>query len=149
MKVLEAVDDPAQPVHKVLGVAAKSLAPRYGEEDDDAAAAAREQVVELIARRGWRVAAKGAASEALAAALAALDRVGHGAFAGVLDDYADAAETVAHADLAYVAGRGARDDVVEGVVVGTVLGDAMLASMRRMAQTNESARLYGGERTPG
>ncbi|MEU1013521.1 hypothetical protein [Streptomyces sp. NPDC005890] len=46
-----------------------------------------------------------------------MDRLGHGAFADLLDEYADAAEQVARADLAYVD--------------------------RQMAHVDASAKLYG------
>ncbi|MFG2293276.1 hypothetical protein [Streptomyces sp. NPDC048603] len=71
------------------------------------------------------------------------ERAGHGAFAEVLDDYAEAAEKVAGVDLAYTANRVAREDLVETVAVGTVLGDAMFAALRRMAQVDASARTFG------
>ncbi|MFD0428582.1 hypothetical protein ACFQ60_13215 [Streptomyces zhihengii] len=80
---------------------------------------------------------------ALAETLAALERAGHGAFAEVLDDYADAADGVAEADFDHVRKRVALDDLVESVVVGTVMGDAIFASLRRMAQVHRSSRLYG------
>ncbi|MGW7289227.1 MerR family transcriptional regulator [Streptomyces sp. NPDC054847] len=139
--VLGAVDDPDRSVHKVLGAATDGLVPRYANGDESPAA--REKVRELIARRGWRVDAAHPAAEALTEALAALERVGHGAFAEVLDDYASAAETVARADLAHVGRHIGLDDLVEGVVVGTVIGDAMLAALRRLAQTDGSSRAYG------
>ena len=39
-----------------------------------------------------------------------------------------------------------RADLVEAVVVGTVVGDAMFAALRRMAQVDASSRLFAGER---
>jgi hypothetical protein len=75
-------------------------------------------------------------------ALAALKRAGHGDFAEVLDAYADAAEQIARADLAHVARRAGLDDLVESAVVGTVLGDSLIASLRRLAQADGSARVY-------
>lgn len=144
--VLAAVDDPTTSVHKVLGVATDLVVPRYGDAEPDAELdTARKEVRELIARRGWLADDDSPAAEALAMALAALKRVGHGAFAEVLDAYADAAEKVAEADLAYAARRAGLDDLVESVVVGTVLGDTLLASLRRLAQADGSARLYESE----
>jgi DNA-binding transcriptional MerR regulator len=146
--VLAVVDDPARPVHGILGEATNSIIKRYGEESDDEAVAARAEVDALIARRHWQVDRDNPAADALAAALAALGRLGHGGFSQVLDDYADAAQTVARADLGYVQGRAAMDDLVESVVIGTVLGDAVLMALRRLAQVDESARTYGGDKTP-
>ncbi|MFF7205114.1 MerR family transcriptional regulator [Streptomyces sp. NPDC008141] len=141
--VLAAVDDGGRPVHSVLGMAADLIAPRYaGGEADAERDAARVRVRELIARRGWLVEDDSRAADALATALAALERAGHGDFDQVLDTYADAAEKVARADLAYVARRAGRDGVVESAVVGTVLGDALLASLRRLAHADGSAWAY-------
>ncbi|MFD5135386.1 MerR family transcriptional regulator [Streptomyces sp. NPDC058378] len=165
-EVLEAVDDPGQPVHKVLGVAAGRIIPEESgkpresgeadEEEEEAAegagpgsAEAREEVAALLARRGWYVDADNAAARSLAGVLAALHRVGHGAFVELLDVYADAAEPVARADLDYVRRRVAREDLVESVVVGTVLGEAMFGALRRLAHVDASARAYGDPEEAG
>ncbi|BAU82102.1 regulatory protein, merR [Streptomyces laurentii] len=149
-EVIVAIDDPELPLHEMLGTAAQRVAPSYdgaaGGQTEDSRAAARKAVAELIARRGWRSHPLSPAGEALAVALAALEDVGHGSFIEVLDDYADAAEGVARADLDYVARNVAREDLVESVVVGTVLGDAVFAALRRLAQVDASDRLYGTER---
>ena len=87
----------------------------------------------LIERRGWRVRPGGPATEALAGALAAMARVGHGDFATeVLDEYARAAEQVAAADLGYVGRKASREDLVETVVIGTVLGEAVFSAACRL-----------------
>jgi DNA-binding transcriptional MerR regulator len=142
-EVLDAVDDGERPVHKVLGEAADRIAPRHGAEPDAELEAARTTARELVARRGWRANPSSPQGEALAGALAAFGRVGHADFAQVLDDYAAAAERVAAADLAYVAGNAKREDLVESAVIGTVLGDAVFVALRRLAHVDASARLYG------
>ncbi|MFJ9940845.1 MerR family transcriptional regulator [Streptomyces erythrochromogenes] len=166
-EVLAAVDEGDGPVHDLLGAAATRLVPEYGgggavsdgDGDGDASAGgsagggaadaetvlARERVARLIEERGWRIASGNKAAEALVAALASLRRVGHGGFVELLDDYAEAAERVGRIDLDYVARRVAREDLVESVVVGTVLGDAVFAALRRMAQVDASARTFGKE----
>ncbi|WP_030755167.1 MULTISPECIES: MerR family transcriptional regulator [unclassified Streptomyces] len=147
--VLVAIDDKEQPVHKLLGEAARRLVPEYGDgggDDDAEVVLAREQVTRLIEARGWRVHAGNKAFDALVAALASPARAGHGAFAELLDDYAEAAERVARADLRYTARRADRADLVEAVVVGTVVGDAMFAALRRMAQVDASSRLFAEDR---
>ncbi|WP_406859857.1 MerR family transcriptional regulator [Streptomyces sp. HUAS MG47] len=142
-EVLAAVDDPERPVHKVLGAAADRVVPRYEDEPGEMLAA-REKVTELIRRRGWLVDDRSPAAEALAVALAALDEVGHTDFAEhQLETYARAAEDVATVDLQYVNRRVGRERLVEAVVIGTVLGDAVLGALRRMAHVDASARLYG------
>ncbi|WP_309054735.1 MerR family transcriptional regulator [Streptomyces sp.] len=158
-EVIAAIDDPERPVHKMLGEAAARLVPRYERASGGAAraenpaegsaAVARERVEEIIAARGWRTYRGNPAGEALVAALQALEEVGHGRFAEVLDVYAEAAEKVARADLEYVARNVAREDLVESVVVGTVLGDAVFESLRRLAHVDASDRLFGREEAPG
>ncbi|MFD4240064.1 MerR family transcriptional regulator [Streptomyces sp. NPDC058525] len=146
--VLAAIDDKERPVHKLLGTAAHRLVPEYGggAPDDAERVLARERVVRLIEERGWRVPADHPAAEALVAALASLGRVGHGSFADVLDEYAEAAQRVGRADLDYTARRRLdREGLVEAVVVGTVVGDAMFAALRRMAQTDASSRIFAQE----
>ncbi|MFE5796323.1 MerR family transcriptional regulator [Streptomyces sp. NPDC056503] len=150
-EVIAAVDDPGRPVHDLLGAAAVRMVPRYGgepqgeEREDERLVEARERVDELIRERGWSCFPGSPAAEALAVALAALGSVGHERFAEVLGDYADAAERVARADLQYVAHHVAREELVESVAVGTVLGDALFAALRRLAQIDASDRLFGGK----
>jgi len=151
--VLAALDDPERPLHKVLGAAADRLGDTAVEHDDAESAAAQAVVADLISRRGWRTHESNPAAADLSKALAAMARLGHEAFTEVLDDYADAAEQVADADLAYVDRRVAVEDMVEGVVVGTVLGEAVFNALRRLAHVDASAKRYGidgpQERKPG
>jgi DNA-binding transcriptional MerR regulator len=142
-EVLAAVDDPGRPLHKVLGAAADRLGSAGVDDDDAEAAVANATVGELIARRGWRTHESTPAAADLSRALAAMGRVGHRAFTEVLDDYADAAELVARADLGYVSRRVEVEDLVESVVIGTVLGEAVFNAMRRLAHVDASARVYG------
>ncbi|MFD8824446.1 MerR family transcriptional regulator [Streptomyces sp. NPDC059605] len=141
-EVLQVVDDPEQPVHKVLGFAAKRLAQPAGDDPGPELDDARDEVAELVERRGWRADADGPAGESLAEVIVALRRAGHGGFVELLDAYAAAAEPVARADLDYVGRRVAREDLVESVVVGTVLGEAMFGALRRLAHVDASARAY-------
>ncbi|MET9885504.1 hypothetical protein ABZZ20_20685 [Streptomyces sp. NPDC006430] len=62
-----------------------------------------------------------------------------------LDEFAAAGERIAAADLDFVTRRQRPEELVERVVVGTVLGDAMLAALRRLAQVDASARRYSQE----
>ncbi|CUM42482.1 regulatory protein, MerR [Streptomyces venezuelae] len=142
--VIVAVEDPERSMHKVLGVTASGLVPRYDREPDTVIEEARKSVAELVAARGWHAYPENPAGEALAAALAALDDVGHGGFVEILDAYADAAERVARADMEYVAHHVAREELVESAVVGTVLGDAIFAALRRLAHVDASNRVFGG-----
>ncbi|MFB8023323.1 MerR family transcriptional regulator [Streptomyces rubiginosohelvolus] len=141
-EVLRAMDDPGQPVHQVLGAAADRVTPTGGEAAGPDLEDAREEVAELVRRRGWQADERGNAAESLAGVLCALRRAGHGGYIDLLDVYADAAEPIARADLDYVQRRVAREDLVESVVVGTVLGEAMFGALRRLAHIDVSFRRF-------
>ncbi|WP_203601456.1 MerR family transcriptional regulator [Streptomyces sp. SID9727] len=151
--VLRAMEDPAQPVHKVLGVAAKRLVPSSSDAPGPELEEAREEVAGLIERMGWRAGPASAGAESLAEVLVALRGAGHGAFIDLLDRYAAVAEQAALIDLGYVSRGVAREDLVESVVVGTVLGEAMFSALRRLAHAEASARAYEdgapGDGAPG
>lgn len=153
-EVLEAADDPERPVIKVLGRASEGVPPLGEGEAGPELEQAREDVAELLRRRGWQIDEGATAAESLAGVIAALRRVGHGGFVELMDVYADAAESVARADLDYVQRRVAREELVESVVVGTVLGEAMFGALRRLAHEDVSVQRYesrvtGGGAPPG
>ncbi|MEK2473326.1 MerR family transcriptional regulator [Streptomyces noursei] len=142
-EVLAAVDAPGGAVHKVLGAAHDAITP-VPPGRPEGLPQARRTVAELIRRRGWLAEEGHPAAEAMAVALAAFQDLGQGAFVEVLDDYADACEQIADADLAYVGRHADVEELVESVVVGTVLGDAVLTALRRLAHVDRSARRYEG-----
>jgi DNA-binding transcriptional MerR regulator len=142
-KVVEAVEDRERPVHELLGAAARTVNPACPEVSDPAAAErARPLVDELIARRGWQIPPGHPAVAVLTAAVASVLAVGHGDYLDHLDEFAAANERIAAADLAFVGRRERPEELVERVVVGTVLGDALLAALRRLAQVDESRRRH-------
>ena len=65
----------------------------------------------------------------------------------MLDGFAAAARPLAEADLGYVLGAGTKDEALEGVVVGTVLGDAAMAAVRALAR-RELSGVRQAEETP-
>jgi hypothetical protein len=77
----------------------------------------------------------------LAQVLATLHSLGQDDLAGLLDRYADAAQDLAEAEVRCVLGRPNVESILEGVVIGTTLGDTMLAALRRLAQADVSSRL--------
>jgi hypothetical protein len=56
--------------------------------------------------------------------------------------FIEAAELIARADLTAVARNTDVADMAHTVVVGTILGDALLASLRRIAQEHVSYQLF-------
>jgi DNA-binding transcriptional MerR regulator len=140
--VLASIDAPGTTLHQRLGKAQYAVTPTlHADVDEESWATAAGEVEELVRRRGWKVSPKSPAWTLLTQVLATLHALGQPDLAGLLDSYADAAEELAEAEVRCVLGRPDVESILEGVVIGTTLGDAILAGVRRLAQANVSARL--------
>jgi DNA-binding transcriptional MerR regulator len=140
--VLASIESPEKTLHETLGKAHHAVTPRFEREADEASLAlASRQVEELIERREWQVNSEHPAWGLLVQVLAALRELGQDDIAALLDDYAEAVERLAELEAGAVIGRPDTESVLEGVVIGTVLGDSLLAALRRLADANVSARL--------
>jgi DNA-binding transcriptional MerR regulator len=138
-EVLVALDDSALPMHDLLAVAHRNLAlQRIGEGTVDPAAVA--EVDAVLDRLGWLVADDSPARRDLARSVAALHRLGWSVDADVLEPYARAADSVAEREVEYVAEAPSRAESVERLVVGTVVFEAVLAALRRLAEERHSFR---------
>jgi DNA-binding transcriptional MerR regulator len=139
--VLASIDAPGKSLHDTLGKAQYATTPRRAyDADDQARAAAVREVDELIGRRGWQIKQSSPARRLLAEAVSALRGLGHDDLLVSLDDYADAAERIAAADVNAVLRRPDIDSMLEALVVGTILGDTLLAALRRLAHESVSAQ---------
>ena len=140
--VLAAIDDESLPVADAISAAACAL-PAIDRGAPEAAATPGELAIEkLIADRGWMV-LPGAEGRSVAARV--IDdylELGRPDLVENLDVYADAVERIADADLRSVAEADSRSAMVETVIVGTVLGDALLAGLRRMAHSDAAYRRF-------
>jgi DNA-binding transcriptional MerR regulator len=142
-RVLTAIDTPDVSMHDVLGAAVHALTPpRPAADSDEGYQKAAVMVDELIARRGWRLGDASPTRAVAAEVLARLDSMGQYEIIRALDSYAAAVETIAKADLAVVAAVEGRDARAETALVGTVLGDVLIAAMRRLAQEHFSAQQF-------
>lgn len=140
-EVLREVDAPGRTVHGMLGAAQSALSPtpmRLGEPEDGAWERAEREVDALVRRRGWTVQPENPGRRALVRIVAAYRDLGQHELLGLLDRYADAAGELAAAELELVARSPSTDAKIEGAVLGTVLGDAAMAALRRMAQEDAS-----------
>lgn len=146
-QVLAAVDDVDTSLHRVLGAAHAVATTVPAAPGDRAAAATRaEQVLEdLLERHGWHVSPDNPARRTVVDVLVTYELLGDADLAGVLDAYAAALTPVARDEVAVVLARDGRDRIVEGMVIGTLLGDTLLAALRRLAHEDASARYLGGE----
>ncbi len=143
--VLAVIDDESLPFGVAVGIAAAALpggpAPVVPGERADAGRGQRD-LEALVAERGWTV---DPANPGWALAARVIDdyaALGRDDLLTTLPIYAAAAEIVAAADLQTVADSRGRAEMTETVVVGTVLGDSLLAGLRRMAHENVSRTTF-------
>jgi DNA-binding transcriptional MerR regulator len=147
-RLLTAASSPAASSHEALGKAQYATTPRYDyQAKDESRQAAAGQAAELISRRGWLISPNSPARELLTSVLAALRDLGQDDLLTLADAYAAPAEQIAAADLAVILRRPTLDGQLEGVIIGTVLGDTLIASLRRLAEEDTSERLSGRQGT--
>ena len=163
--VLTAVDDETMPLTWAFGVAQHALPnpvgaaqgadaseppasaipdPEHFEftDSDKQQALLHPELQAVFADHGWVVTARNPGIAIAARVLETYDTLGLPHLKSTLGAYAQAATTVAEADLAAIGMRDDRAEMVESVVVGTVLGDALFAGLRRIAQETVSARVF-------
>ncbi|HEX8771129.1 MAG TPA: MerR family transcriptional regulator [Acidimicrobiales bacterium] len=140
--VLGAVDDSEMSLHQVLGVAHHSLAMRSAQSGPSPAVEAVADVDRFLEDRGWEVAPDAPARRDLAKALATLQGLGWAVDAQVFARYATAADRLAAFELRQIPRRTGRAQTVEAAVVGTVVFEAALLALRRMAEEHYSATRF-------
>jgi DNA-binding transcriptional MerR regulator len=136
--LLARIAAPGTSVREALGKAQYAMTAPRDHVEDAAWATARGEVRALLRRRGWGVRPTNPARQTLTEVLASLHRLGQDDLLALLDDYAGTAEHLARVEVALLARRPDLDSLVEGVVVATVLGDVLLAALRRLAQESVS-----------
>ncbi|MBX3098943.1 MAG: MerR family transcriptional regulator [Salinibacterium sp.] len=136
--VLGAIDDTSLPLTCVFGIAQRAVSDTSLYEPVEGETDGTRQVRETIDRMGWHVSSDNPGIQGAARVIDTYTRVGHPELAQIWEGYAEAAELIARADLATVARNERLEAMAETVVVGTVLGDALVSSLRRMAQEHIS-----------
>ena len=144
--VLQAIDDQALGTHELLGRVHHAPGPHLDGEPSSDEVRAMAEVDRFLGELGWRVSREAPARRALARALATLWRMGRDADARVFEPYARAANELAAREVATVSSTASRQEAVEGAVVGTVVFEAALVALRRLAQEHHSARRFGSGR---
>lgn len=137
--VLAAIDDEELPLHELLGIAHYALEPAA----PAAAAAMRDTVDSLLDDLGWTVDEDAPGRRTLGWALATLRDLGRDVPKATLRRYAAAAGSLAAAEVSAVPADGSRSTAVENIVVGTVLFEAILNALRRLAQEHYSGERFG------
>lgn len=135
-ELLTDLDQPNPDLHHALGRALNAT----GEATGDVPGS--HDVDELIARHGWQVDEHAPARRAVAGVITTMRDLGAEDLLALIDEYARAAELIAATDLELVRRRGEPEAVVHGAVIGTILGDALIAGLRRLAQESASAKLF-------
>jgi DNA-binding transcriptional MerR regulator len=142
-RVLDAIDAEELSLHQVLGRAHHALGPT-GESFDSSPELdkARAQVDRFIEELGWRVSPDAPSRGKLAEALLALQRLCGVEGPETFAPYAAVADRIAAAELASGPENASRVETVEWMVIGTVVYEAALAALRRLAQEHHSAREF-------
>ncbi|MFF3036107.1 MerR family transcriptional regulator [Streptomyces rubiginosohelvolus] len=147
-EVLTHVDDESLGRTIRLGAALWAL-PHGPSPDEDApeTAAARAHVTELLTELGWSTVLElgdlSPVHRSLVASVATLVRLGYPCDIGYLTRQARIMEQAAVHDLDEMEAYGSEAEQVEKAVASAVLYEPLLMSLRRLAQSEESARRYG------
>lgn len=137
--VIDAIADQALSLHDLLGVAHQALGPPPDHDPVPGdVVQARAEVDHFLQELGWTVDLGHPARRALADALAGLRRLGRDYPVEVFQPYAELADGLAAWELQTVTTE-SRADAVEGAVIGTVVFEAALVALRRLAQARHSA----------
>jgi DNA-binding transcriptional MerR regulator len=139
-EVLAKMHAPGRSTLDSVGKAQFAVMTRGSSREDEARVAAVERVAELIERHGWHVRPTNPARAALADVLAYLTRLDLNDMLEMVDDYAAAADRLAAKELDALARRPGVDSMAEAAVTMTVLGDALLAALRRLAQESAATQ---------
>lgn len=146
--VLAAIDDANLPRHELFGVTQRALGPPSADHVPVEGTRARAEIDSFLADLGWEVSAEAPARRSLADALVALRKLGRDCGPEVFLPHAQAADHLAEQEVSVVGAESDRAAAVERVVVGTVVFEAALAALRRLAHEHYSgvrAALYTPE----
>lgn len=133
--VLVAADDPSLPVHELLGVAQYALEPASPPAVDPSAAATVDAAIEML---GWHVSEDAPARRSIAHAVEVLRSLGWAVEPADLVRYAKAVDRLAEREVAIADDAVDREGLVQRMVVGSVVFEAILTAFRRLAQEHHS-----------
>lgn len=144
-EILRAIDDPEIVVHEVFDVVQRTVT-RQITAQHTGVEPHYELVDEVMEQRGWQHPQNAEHRLAAATLISIMDRLRLSHTVQTLDAYAAAAATIAEADLATLSATLPRDRLVETAAAASILGDALVGTFRRMAQTALVAEQTGGSR---
>jgi DNA-binding transcriptional MerR regulator len=136
-RVVQAIDEPPESLHDLLGVAATSVLRTGGASGEEL------RVHELMRRWGWQIDRRDHPFHvALEDSLRALDEAGFELSEGALDFYVEHMHQIAQYEIDSVP-TDSPTAAVRYVVLGTVLIEPLILALRRLAQAEASARRFG------
>jgi DNA-binding transcriptional MerR regulator len=141
-EIVDSLDADDIPLHDQIGRAHRALTPtRKPTASPEARAAAVLEVNALLTRRGWTVEPEAPALTTLIETVAALRSLGQDNLVSFLDAYAEAVERFTQLEVQAVSAP-TRDQLAESVVIGTILGETLISSLRLLAHESTSAKLW-------
>jgi DNA-binding transcriptional MerR regulator len=138
-RVLDAVDDDSVPLHESFGTAQWLLSP---EPESEPSVESLAMVDRLVERQGWQLAEGGPLRGRLAGQLDTLERLDFPATDELLDVSAASLRPIAELDVSRIPTED-RGRAVERVVVGTLLYEPVIGSLRRMLAEVVSGETVG------
>jgi DNA-binding transcriptional MerR regulator len=147
-EVLAGLDSDTLSLHDQIGRAHRAITARRqltSPPDDDATEAATAQVEALITSRGWKIDADAPALTTLIETIAVMRSLGQDHLVDLLDAYAEAVEKFTALEVAAVTAapdRTTPDQIAESVIIGTLLGETLLTSLRLLSQESTSAHKW-------
>lgn len=135
--VVDALEDPPTSAHDLLGVAHRALSPPVDPVEPT------EEVLGWMRDLGWDACVDSPLLGSLTRAVADARAAGVPLSASGIADYAEAVRRIAAVDVAAAASAPSPAAALHTVVVGTVMVDPLLATLRRLAQEIESATVLG------
>lgn len=140
IRQITAAMDGASDPFTLLGIAQDAIVGEVPRRDPALEDWAWERLEQLAARHGWPAKRGGLSSRRIMDVMIAMRLSGHEWQLDLLGNtYADAAATVAEADIDSVLGSDSIDRLVEDAVVGTVIGGALLLALRHLAHEASAA----------
>lgn len=142
-EVIAAITKRSLPVHRAIGVAQYALGPpNDGEPTSPDEQAACDEVHAFIEKLCWRVHRDAPSRRILADALVTLRRLGQNATTELFEPYAKVADELAEWELSFIPSEVSRSAITESAIVGTVVFEAVLVALRRMAHEHHSATRF-------
>jgi len=135
--VVDALQDPLASPHEFLGVAHHALPPPVEPVEPT------EEVIGWMRDLGWQSCLDSPLLGSLTRAVADARAAGVPLSASGIADYAKAVLQIAAVDVAVAASASSPAAALHTVVVGTVMVDPVIATLRRLAQEVQSARVLG------